>query len=123
MRTLGISAIAAGMMLASVSAASAYSPNTCAMIADMGYTAAQLRSQGYEPQEAADDASHAFSVYINSPQAMKELTNEERRSFAGAWANMAEQVIQTVYSLPSKRAADHGKVAEALYVICRSEGA
>lgn len=120
MRTLGISAIAAGMMLASVSTASAYSHDTCAMIADMGYTAAQLRSQGYEPQEAADDASHAFSVYINSPQAMKELTNAQRHEFAEIWGTVAEKVIQTVYSLPSKHLKDHDKVANAIYAVCRS---
>lgn len=119
-KTLVTAALMAAVVApaASVAAGANTAEVACYLAADAAAGAAVRRLGGLTQEQTAQEATEFFTTQINSPEASRKFSNEERREIAAYWGDLATGMIRLVYSLPKKDLQDPVKVAGGVYVAC-----
>ena len=90
----------------------------CAVVADVAGYSAMMRYQGSSQHQAAAEIGAVYSRMINSPEAQRRMSNQERQIAASEFGGMATHMLQMVYSMKRSWLSDAEVVAQAAYNWC-----
>lgn len=90
----------------------------CSVVADVAGYSAMMRYQGSSQHQAAAEIGAVFSRMINSPEAQRTMSNQERHLAASEFGGMATEMLQIIYSMKKDVLSNPEVVAQVAYNWC-----